>query len=233
MKSFLYLATALVLLSFTFSTQDDCKTYFPVEKGMKWEYQDFDKNGKLQGYSTTEVTDATAITSGMEYTMKVTVDDEKKKEKNHFEREMTYTCVNGVLKMNLEGMIPAETMEGMKDMTITIDQTEMTIPQTLTAGQKLEDAMVNMKASTNGMQVMDMTMKITDRKVEKMESVTTEAGTYMCALVTYKTSTKMAFMNTTMTSKDWYSPEVGIVKSETYDKNGSLESSRKLTGFSK
>ncbi|MFT4602981.1 MAG: hypothetical protein ACI857_003168 [Arenicella sp.] len=233
MKYLLYFVATFSLLSFSSAVNDDCETYFPLEKGMKWEYEVFDKNGKLQGYSSTSVTEVKSIATGAEYNMKVVSDDAKKKEKSHFERDLTYTCEDGVLKMNLEGLIPSETMKGMESMTIKIDQTEMTIPRTLTVGQALPDAAVRMTAETSGIQVMDMNIKITNRKVEKLESVTTGAGTYNCALVTYTTSTKMSFIDNTMTTKDWYSSEVGIVKSESYDKNGVLSSSRKLTGFSK
>jgi hypothetical protein len=138
-----------------------------------------------------------------------------------------------VLTIDLEGLIPQETRESMKSMEMKMTQSEIMIPKILNVGDKLNDGNVRMVVSTSGIQVMDMTISITDRKVEKIEDITTPAGTYNCALITYTTSTKMSFMDMKTISKDWYSSEVGIVKSETYDKNGELSGSRVLTGYSK
>jgi len=187
----------------------------------------------VSGYTTTIVEDVQPNSDGTEYFLKAVIDGPKKKEKNHTENSFSYVCENGMLKINLESLIPAETRESMKSMDMQITQKELMIPATLAAGDKLNDGNVNMKAFTNGIKVMDMNIDITDRKVEKIEEVTTPAGTYSCALITYKTSTKMGFVNASGTSKDWYSSKIGIVKSETYDKNGNLSGSRVLTGYSK
>ena len=219
--------------AFTQINSDGCEPYFPLEKGIKWEYQELDKTGEVSGYTTTIVEDVISKDGTTEYTLKGVTDGPKKKEKNHHETTFSYVCDNGVLKMNLDNLIPQETMEGMESMDIQLTQNEIIIPKTLTAGDKLNDGSVHLIASTNGITVMNMKINITDRKVEKFENVTTPAGTYSCALITYKTSTDMGFMNTSSTAKDWYSSEVGIVKSETFDKNGDLSFSRILTSYSK
>lgn len=227
------LCIASLGFAFNQSNSDGCEPYFPLEKGIKWEYQELDKKGEISGYTTTIVEDVISAETSTEYVLKAVTDGPKKKEKNHYERTLSYVCDNGVLKINLDNLIPKETMEGMESMDVQLTQSEIMIPKILNVGDKLNDGNVHMIASTNGMQVMDMNIDITDRKVESFEDVTTPAGTYKCALITYTTSTKMSFMNMTTSSKDWYSPEVGIVKSETYDKNGELSSSRILTGYSK
>ena len=229
----LLLFIATLSIAFTQTNSDGCDPYFPLEKGIKWEYQELDKKGEVSGYTTTIVEDVITKGNTIEYVLKAVTDGPKKKEKNHYERTLSYICDNGVLKINLDNLIPEETMKSMESMDVRITQNEIMIPKTLNAGDKLNDGNVHMIASTNDIQVMDMNIEITNRKVEKIEDVTTPAGTYKCALITYKTSTKMSFMNMTSTSKDWYSPEVGIVKSETYDKNGDLSSSRILTSYSK
>ena len=118
-------------------------------------------------------------------------------------------------------------------MDISIEQTDMILPSTMAVNDQLDDASLKMIVSTNGMQVMEMNVHVTDRKEEKLEEITTEAGTYSCALVSYKTEVKMGFVNTVSYSKDWYSPEVGVVKSDYFDKNHALKSSRVLVGYSK
>lgn len=225
---------AVLGLSMTQSTSNDCKTYYPLAKGMKWTYQEFNKKGNLDGTSTTFVEDVIYTESKTEYKIKVTSTDAKGNTEEGIEgNTFSYICENGILKMDMSQLIPQETQDGFSDMEVSIEQTEMAIPSTLKAGQKLDDASITMKVSSGGMDIMTITVHVTDRKVEKMESITTDAGTFNSALMTYKTSMKMGFMNTTSTSKDWLSPEVGLVKSESYDKNGKLMSSRVLSEFSK
>jgi len=234
-KLFTLLVMAFVGLSLTQSDSNDCATYYPLAKGMKWTYQEFNKKGKLDGTSTTFVEDVIYSDNKTEYKIKATSTDAKGKqdEDTLANKTFSYICENGTLKMDMSQMIPQETIDGMKGMEMSIEQTEMAIPSTLKVGQKLADASITMKVSSNGMAIMTITVNITNRKVEKMESVTTDAGTYNAVLLTYKSSMKMGFMNSTTTSKDWLSPEVGLVKSETYDKNGKLMGSRVLSEFSK
>jgi len=229
------LVMAFVGLSLTQSDSNDCATYYPLAKGMKWTYQEFNKKGKLDGTSTTFIEDVLYSDNQTEYKIKATSTDSKGKQEEDTlaNKTFSYLCENGVLKMDMSQMIPQETMDGLSGMEMSIEQTEMVIPSTLKAGQKLADASIKMTVTSNGMAIMTITVNITDRKVEKMESVTTPSGTYNSALLTYKSSMKMGFMNTTTTSKDWLSPEVGLVKSESYDKNGKLMGSRILSEFSK
>jgi hypothetical protein len=114
-------------------------------------------------------------------------------------------------------------------MEVTMEQKKLTIPSSLEVGQKLDDA--QMIIYVNGMQMMQM--DVTNRKVEKKETVSTEAGDFDCALVTYDMISKIAFATITHKVKDWVSPEVGQVMSETYDKNGKKINSRKLKEFTK
>jgi hypothetical protein len=221
---------ALFALSFTNPPQE-CLSYFPLTKGSSWEYEEFDKNGELSGTNITTVVDVKEVNGNMEFILKGVTDGPKKKEKNHHEQSFSYVCDNGVLKMSMEGMIPQETMEGMKDMEMEITQTEMMLPATLNAGDVLDDASVTMKVSSNGMTVMTMTVNITDRKVEKFEEVTTKAGTFNCAVISYNTHTDMGIMKMDASAREWFSPKVGMVKSENFDKKGNLESSRVLSAF--
>ena len=224
---------AVLALSFSNKTADDCAPYFPIQEGMSWTYEEYDKKDKLTGTNTVSVENVAPGEDGLiEYSMKGVIDGPKGKEKNHHEQTFKYVCDGGKLKMSMETMIPQEQMETMQDMEIEIEQTEIEIPNELKEGQKLPDASVTMKASMNGMNLMNMTVYITNRKVEKFEQITTDAGTYNCAVITYDNQTKMGFADTESSGKDWISPEVGNVRSEFYKKDGTLNGYRVLKSFS-
>lgn len=228
----LLFAGIFTISAFTVSlAQSECKPYFPIGSGYAWEYEEYDKNDALTGTNQTIVEDIKTEGSKVIYTLKGVFDGPKKKEKEHYENTFTYTCENGVLKMSLENMIPQETIQGMEGMEIEITQNEMVIPSSLNVGDKLDDATITMSISSSGMNVMNMTITISNRVVEKMETVTTPTGSYDCVVISYTTLTDMGIMSREGSGKEWLSPTVGLVKSESYGKGGALESKRILKSF--
>ena len=67
---------------------------------------------------------------------------------------------------------------------------------------------------------------IKDREFIKTESITTPAGTFDCAKVKYNIATRSPKSKETITGYgyEWYSPNVGLVRTEQYDKNNVLQS---------
>jgi DUF3108-like len=225
------LLVAFFILSLTTKTYDDCQPYFPLVKGTTWVYNEFDKKGELSTTNTTIVENVISSGEKIEFKLKAISDGPKKKEKNHTETEIVYSCENGVFKMNLDNLIPQETMDSFgEEVTVNMEQSELEFPTDMVAGETLKDASIKVSISMGSITMMNMDIQITDRKIEKLEEVTTEAGTYSCALLTYNVATNMG-VKMKSSSKDWYSKEVGIVKSETYDKNGNLQGSRSLVSY--
>lgn len=233
-KIFTLIFIAVLCLSLTQSGTADCDTYYPLNKGVTWTYQEFDKKGKLTSTNTTVVEDVIQSDSKTEFKIKAISNSENaKKDEVPTENTFTYICENGVLKIDMSTLIPQETKDSFSEMEVSIEQSEILIPSSLSVGQKLDDASIKMVVTSNGMTMMTMIINITNRKIEKMEDVTTGAGSYNCALMTYDMDTKMGFMKINTSTKEWYSSEVGIVKSESYDKNGKLTNSRLLSAYSK
>lgn len=231
-KNILIICFAIGCVSMGTQVLDDCKPFFPISKGTIWVYNEYDKKGALAGTNTTEVISVETVSNKVIYNLKAIHDGPKKKEKNHYENEFEYICENGVFKMNMEKMIPEGTLDGFEgNATIEVNQTEMEFPSTISAGQELKDAAIDVAVSMSGITAMNIHIEVTNRKCEKIEEVTTAAGTFSCALITYNVSSKMGFVNTNSSVKDWYSTQAGIVKSETYDKNGNLEGSRELISY--
>jgi hypothetical protein len=75
-----------------------------------------------------------------------------------------------------------------------------------------------------------MSTKITNRKVEILEEITTPAGKYKCAKITYDMEMKMG-MVIKLKGVEWISQKVGIVRSESYDQKGKLMSYSVLSSF--
>jgi hypothetical protein len=74
------------------------------------------------------------------------------------------------------------------------------------------------------MSMMNMTTKVYNRKVEAIEKVTTEAGTFECYKISYDVFVD-GMIDFNSKGIEWIARDVGAVRSETYNKNG------KLTGY--
>lgn len=224
---------ALSFMSFTSpSTQggdDICKIYFPQQIGTELTYENFNAKDKLESTDKFKVLDVVEV--GNATRVDVAASSYDKKGEEVYNGTLSYTCEDGVFKISMESMMDPAVMDAYKDMEITMTQTEIMIPSKLDIGAALPDAEMTMTVSSNGTQVMQMNFKITERKVEAIESITTPAGTFECYKLTQTTNMKMLFINKTFTSIDWISDNIGSVRSEMYDSKGSLESYRILSNI--
>ena len=129
-------------------------------------------------------------------------------------------------------MVNPAMQQSLANMEVSIEGTELALPSTLTVGQERPDASTTIKAGSNGVTIINMTVNVTNRKVLSREELTTPAGTFNCYKITQDTDVKMMIAKT-MTSIDYYAEGVGMVRSETYDKKGNLEGYTELTKFEK
>lgn len=232
MKNILLSVSAFLLTMAICSAQNECSKFYPLEEGTTFQYTNFDKKGNPDGtvdYTISEVSDkgpATVATFDLKYT--------DKKGKEIFESNYKITCENGTVRIDYKSLFPTQMMQQYSEMDIEMDitGTDIELPNDLSVGQELADANVSVEMSMGGIK-MNTTVDQTDRKVEKKESVTTPAGTYDCYLITESTTSKAMGASFELESKLWLAEGVGMVKQESYKKNGNLISSTELTKFSK
>jgi hypothetical protein len=132
-------------------------------------------------------------------------------------------------------MMPQQQAESSKDMEMSVEGADKEIPGDLSVGSVLKDTQVkfSFKSKTGTpMPMMNMSVWITDRKVEAKESVTTTAGTFECFKITENAEVKTIFKIKTKTAT-WFSKEAGIVKTESYKDNGKLAGKSELTELTK
>lgn len=230
-----FLPILLLTMSFTESLQDGgsdmCKAYIPLEKGTVLEYKDYDKKDKLNSTQLITIKDVVETANSV----KVDVHSEirGKKEDDKYESEYSYSCEDGVFKMNMEAFVNPEMTESFKDMEIKIEQENLTFPADMEVGQSLPDAHMTMEVLNNGIKMMTMNFDIINRKVEVLETMETEAGSFECLKMSFTTISKMGFVTTEIGVIEWIAPNVGVVRSENYDKKGNLEGYRVLSKISK
>jgi hypothetical protein len=226
-------ASIIVLTSFTTSVKDGgqsiCKLFIPSKVGTELTYKNFDEKEKLQSTDFLKILDVKNVDGGIEIAVHAWSKD--KKDEIVFEKDLAYSCINGVFVFSMESMMDESMMEAYKDMEITLNQNNLQFPATLKVGETLPDGRMTMDIASNGMKIMTMSFDITDRKIVAEESVTTEAGTFTCFKMTSNLESKMAFMTINTSTIDWISYDIGTIRSEGYNKKGKLESVRELSAI--
>ena len=211
-------------------TGQNCSKYYPMAEGTILEYSTYNGNGKSQGtisYTVTNVIDEGSSTSA---TMSMKYLDDKGKEA--FNTEFTYTCSGNTVKIDYQSLMSNQMLHQFEDMEMELSGTDIELPNDLAVGQELPDANMAMKISMSAIN-MNSQVDMVNRKVEKQETITTPAGTFDCFVIYSENESKMMMANQSFPSRLWLAEGFGMVKQESYNKNGKIMSSTVLTGYSK
>src|SRR5690606_13811680 len=229
MKKNFLLLFALFLCYFSFA-QGNCSKYYPIQEGITFQYTNYDKKGKADGkadYKVANVENAGGLTKA---TMDIKYTDKKGKE--ILGSNYGFTCTGDGIKIDYASLMPSQMVDQYKAMNMEMDisGTDIKIPNNLTVGEELDDAHVSIQVSMVGMK-METLVNMINRKVEKKESVTTPAGTFDCYVIYSDNETVIMKKSNVFPSRVWLAEGVGMVKQESYKKDGELMSSSLLTKF--
>tara|TARA_R110001632_G_scaffold2161_1_gene9581 strand:+ start:1558 stop:2250 length:693 start_codon:yes stop_codon:yes gene_type:complete len=230
MKTKLLLFLSFLIGTTSFFAQDNCSKFYPMTEGVSMEYTNYNKKGKVENVSSFKVVDVNNNGDTTNATMDINLKDHKGKD--IYSTNYNLTCKDNVVTLDYESLLPTEMMQQYGDMDIEVSGNDIEIPNNLSVGQNLRDANVSMKIGMSGIN-MNMTVNMVNRKVEKKESITTTAGTYDCFVLYSENKSKMMMANQVYPTRVWLAAGVGMVKQETYKKNGDVMSSTMLTAYSK
>jgi hypothetical protein len=224
-KKYLF-SVMLLFVTALFISAQDCKLYFPDKPGAIREITSYDKKDKQTGRAIQEIISKDVNGKNVSLRVKTSLYGEDNAEVGVM--EMDILCEDGVFKVDMSNYMSAM-MAAYKDMEVEMTGDNLVFPTNLKPGDVLPDGSMNMIVRTGGMQIMNMTVNITNRKVEAAEKITTKAGTFDCFKITYDSQAKTKIMNIQTSAVEWIAEGVGIVKTETYDKKGKIESYQVLT----
>ncbi len=215
-----------------------CNPFFDYNEGTSLTLTTYNSKGKEEASQKMTIVDKTS--SGSREVLKTDITLYDKKGEEMFSNQIEMICEDGVFRMDLSRFAPPG-MEQVEGMSISYEGEGVTVPSELSVGKSLPDGNFSMKVNSDNPALAGMmggtSVAITDRKVVAKESITTPAGTFDCFKITSNTavSTKMMGMTRTMetSSIEWISEEVGMVRTESYDKKDKLSSYTELTAFSK
>lgn len=221
------LVAAAVFIAFAVDAQD-CASYIPSKEGSVFESTNYNKTGK--SVSKTESKIASVKIDGTKKTFTVTSSTTVNGQAVNLEYDMI--CDKGSFSVNLKNLYAAQLIGQYKGMKTDIEADNLIYPSSMSVGQELPDASLKITATMEGMPPnmsgMAITMDVKNRKVSARESVTTPAGTFDCYKIEYDVTSK-TIVAVNIHACEWVAENVGVVKSENYDKNGQVESYTLLT----
>ncbi len=219
----------LFALTASLVAQGTCSAFYIFEEGKQWEYHSFNDKGKLEGRISQRILGLNQTPDGTwEANIESRVADKNDKEMTT--STFILTCKDDVLKMDLTSNMAPGMLESLNSMEVTMEGNQMELPGNLKEGQALPDAYTTISAGAQGVTIMRMTIATTNRLVEARERLETAAGNFDCYKISHELSIETIFKKT-FRVVEWYAEGAGLVRSETYDKKGRLESSLELVGM--
>lgn len=210
-------------------TAQNCD-FYNLTEGMVTTYQNQDAKGKVISTSRSTCMNVSNMGDATIYNMKSEFADAKNK--NQSTKEYAMKCENGQFYIDMQSMVDPKSMEAFKDMQISVDSKDIVYPVGLAAGQVLPDASITIAAATGGVNLLNLIINVTNRKVVGIESVTVPAGTFDCYKITYDIETKMMF-KVFATVVEYVNMGVGNVKTVTFDKKGTISGTTILVELKK
>lgn len=228
MKKQVLVLLAIASITFTGLSQD-CSAFYPFQEGISFQITNYSNKDKVVAVSDNTV--KTITTSGGTETATINSIVKDKKGEVITDGDYQIICDGNKVSIDVKSLMSPDLFDQFEGMKTDITGTNVVIPSNLSVGQSLPDASMKMDIDMGGIN-MAMTVLMTDRTVDGMETVTTPAGSFECYVISYTSNIKMG-MNRTGKAKQWLAKGVGMVKQEDYNKKGKLTGSSLLTAFSK
>ncbi|WP_210464624.1 TapB family protein [Rufibacter roseolus] len=133
-------------------------------------------------------------------------------------------CVNDTVYLDAMLLLREQVMKAFEGKDFDFTPVDIAYPQQMKIGQKLPDGKLGVKVRSSSVNITQISMVATDRKVEAIEKVTTPAGTFDCYKITYNYEVNLDAMGLPLRDvfkvEEYFSLEHGLIKCQYYNKRG-------------
>jgi hypothetical protein len=211
-----------------------CNTYYFLMSGADIEQSHFDDKGRLSLRIEYKVGEVKSIDNGSEAAVVQKAFDQKGKEISSASANIQ--CDGDNLYMDMRLSMPGNPVAKNGEIDVTTKKVFLPYPKNLKPGDPLSNAQFSFETDGSGiLQRVDIFVR--NRKAESAETVTTPAGTWNCIKISFdmEIATKTAGIRIPMRMKgnEWYAPGFGVVKTESFNKNGKLAGHSEITSIKK
>lgn len=204
--------------------------FFPSTVGVVLEYKNYDKKEKETGTTRYTITEVTKRGNDRDITYLM-----EKMDLNNtleFENKMTLHIKDDNIHVDMGMIIKQAILKRKGDMPkgFKISGTDIVTPSNINAGDTLPNSQVDMTMK-KGILKINVSMKLTDRLVESVANKGVKAGNFEAYKMTSKMEVKAMGIKTNMQTTEWQARGIGMIRSETYDGKGKLESYTELVSI--
>lgn len=220
------LYVALVSLFATGAMAQDCTFFFPQTEGAQLVRKGYDAKGNLQNVMTYKVSEVENSVNGMEVEADYVYTDASGNVLS--KGDMDASCRDGEFFMDMKDLVSFPTAVSTMNAAVDVSGDFMNYPDAFAGSfgdgseQYFDDA--NIKIYDKKNKKNRANVSVYDREYVTTENVMTPAGTFNCAKVKYNVDVRTPKNNYSGYGYEWYAPNVGIVRTEQFDKNGVLQS---------
>lgn len=217
----------VLLTAFTWQSADSAReAYFCTREGAVLSYERrYAESGKLKWNHTLSVLSSVVTADGsLKVECSSLFTDGRGREMNGGEVVYrTEVFPNGEVYADPSEALSSVLRNRLPDRSVSSVSARSVLPSELVPGALLPDLEF-------GVSAMGLTwrVKVSDRRVLRMEKIVTDAGTFDCPVVSEHKLEKGPGRNRETTALTWYAAGVGMVRHDTYDKSGRLETSEVL-----
>lgn len=204
----------------------DCTFFFPQTKGSQLVRKGYDAKGNLQNVMTYIVDEVENTANGMEVEADYVYTDASG---NVISKgDLDASCQDGEFFIEMKDLVSFPNAISMANADVDITSDFMNYPDAFAgdfgdgSDQSFDDVNINIYQKKNKKNKANVS--IYDREYVKTEDVMTPAGTFSCAKVKFNMDVRTPNNKYTGYGYEWYAPNVGIVRTEQFDKNGVLQS---------
>jgi hypothetical protein len=230
------LSTAFFFLFASELKAQDCKYFTMPEKGTKMEYTMFDRNGKENAKQTQTIVDVKKQGSETVAFMETSKIAKRGKDEPVSEK-FELKCDGGNFFMNMNAFTSSfnyEQYQTIQGSEVTVESDDLYYPSDMAVGSKLPDGNLEVTVKINDVLMINAEITIVNRKVEKIEKITSSAGTFECLKITSEILTKTSLSDGTQSKvNQWVAEGVGVVKTESVTGDGKLIGYELLTRIEK
>ena len=194
----------------------------PTKEGVSLMYVTKNAKGNVSGYLQQAVTSVEGSGNNFTITFACEAMDAKKKAiSNAPFISYTYKVQNGAVTIDPKALL--NSISTSLPIDGVAEGTPIILPANMKAGDVLPDSEMKMQIS-----FVKLSGSYTDGICEGEESITTEAGTFLCKKTKYNCKSSAMGIKTDVVIHTWYAPGIGIVKQDIYNNKGKLNSSQEL-----
>jgi hypothetical protein len=195
----------------------------------------FDKKNKESGKSVYTISDVEKEGNSLRSTLNFSGFDEKGKPTVSGAGQ--FECHGASIDVDMRMPMPNDQLQASKNMEVKATDAYLSYPANMSPGQSFPDGNFSIEVINKGTVFSTVTYDVVDRKVAVKEAVSSPAGNWEGYKIACNAIMRIKMMGmsipTNLQLTEWFVPGYGIVKTETYSKNGKLLGSTLLTSVKK